>query len=44
VERDKLKKELSQENGIKLIYVNYWDDITPQTIREKIEKVLRLDD
>jgi len=40
VERDKLKKKLSEENGVNLIYVNYWDDVTPQTIREKIENSL----
>lgn len=38
-ERDKLKKELSEQNGVKLIYINYWEDINSQLIREKIEEV-----
>ncbi|MBQ6975714.1 MAG: hypothetical protein IJS81_03015 [Selenomonadaceae bacterium] len=32
--RDKEKLELSQKNGIKLIYVNYWENITQDLIRE----------
>lgn len=36
-ERDKLKAKLSEENGIRLIYVNYWEDITPELIKTKIE-------
>ena len=36
VERDKLKAERSKENGVKLVYVNYWEDITPELIKEKI--------
>lgn len=36
VERDKLKQKLSEENGVKLIYINYWEDITPDLIIEKI--------
>ena len=38
--RDKLKALRSQENGIKLIYVNYWEDITPELIKNKIENAL----
>ena len=37
--RDREKAQLSKENGIKLIYINYWEEITPELIREKIEKV-----
>lgn len=36
-ERDKLKKKLSEQNGVKLKYINYWEEITPQLIKEKIE-------
>lgn len=35
-ERDKLKLELSNRNGIKLVYINYWDNITPDLIIERI--------
>lgn len=41
VERDRLKRQLSADNGVRLIYVNYWEDITPSLIREKIEKSLQ---
>ena len=34
--RDDLKFKLSEENGIVLIYVNYWEDITPNLIKEKV--------
>lgn len=40
IERDKIKQVLSKENGIKLVYINYWEEITPQLIKEKIEKSL----
>ncbi len=36
VERDRLKLELSEANGVKLIYINYWEDVTPDLIIEKI--------
>lgn len=36
VERDKLKMKLSEANGVKLIYINYWEDVTPDLISEKI--------
>lgn len=36
-ERDKKKAELSNANGVKLVYVNYWEDVTVDLIREKIE-------
>ena len=38
VERDKLKRKLSEENGIKLVYINYWEDVSIDLIKEKIEK------
>lgn len=39
-ERDELKAKKSLENGVKLIYVNYWEDLTPALIRSKIEDVI----
>ena len=39
-ERDKLKAQRSKENGVKLIYVNYWEDITMDSIRKKIEEAI----
>ncbi len=36
-ERDNLKSKLSEKNGVKLIYINYWEDITPKLIKERIE-------
>lgn len=36
-ERDNLKMKLSKENGVKLVYINYWEDITPELIRERVE-------
>ena len=36
IERDKLKLQLSEANGVKLIYINYWEDVTPDLIIEKI--------
>lgn len=38
VERDQKKKKLSEENGVKLIYVNYWEDITVDLIKKKLEE------
>lgn len=37
VVRDKLKKELSEKNGVKLVYINYDDDISPDLIKKRIE-------
>ncbi|MBE6824386.1 MAG: hypothetical protein E7513_03460 [Ruminococcaceae bacterium] len=41
VERDKLKLRLSKENGIKLVYINYWEDITPDLIIQRVGVDLR---
>ena len=38
--RDELKKQLSIANGITLIYINYYDDITPELIKSKIKEAL----
>ncbi|MBQ7324527.1 MAG: hypothetical protein IJW98_02170 [Clostridia bacterium] len=40
-ERDELKAKRSAEHGVKLIYVNYWEDLTPDLIRGKIERAIR---
>ena len=39
-ERDELKAKRSEENGVKLIYVNYWEDITPDLVKQKVDSVL----
>lgn len=38
VERDKRKKKLSDDNGITLIYVNYWEEVNEELIKEKIKE------
>lgn len=38
--RDKEKQQLSNEKGIKLIYINYWEEVTEGLIIEKIEKAI----
>ncbi|MDC7243783.1 MAG: hypothetical protein PQJ44_07645 [Sphaerochaetaceae bacterium] len=40
IKRDKLKKELSEKNGIKLVYINYWEDITKELIEERIKEII----
>jgi hypothetical protein len=35
-ERDILKAKLSKENGVRLIYVNYWEDISINLLKEKM--------
>lgn len=34
--RDALKKQLSIDNGVKLVYINYFDEITPELIQGRI--------
>lgn len=36
VERDDRKRRLSKENGITVIYVNYWEDVSEDLIRQKL--------
>lgn len=36
-QRDNEKMELSKQNGVKLVYINYWEEISPQLIRERVE-------
>lgn len=40
VERDKIKQALSKRNGVRLVYINYWEEITSQLIRERVEQFL----
>lgn len=40
-QRDKLKRKLSEEHGIILIYINYWEDVTIELIREKISDAFK---
>lgn len=34
--RDEIKAKLSAENGIKLVYINYWEEITPELVIERV--------
>ena len=36
--RDLLKAERSKENGVKLVYINYWESITPELIKQRVEQ------
>lgn len=36
--RDQIKKEISERQGICLIFVNYWENITVELIRSKIQE------
>ncbi len=40
VARDQLKKKLSDENGVTLIYVNYDEDVSVELIKEKVAQAL----
>ena len=40
-ERDTLKAKLSIENGVKLVYINYWEEITPELIIARVGVDLR---
>nr|DAJ74744.1 MAG TPA: restriction enzyme [Caudoviricetes sp.] len=39
IKRDKIKKELSKKNNIKLIYINYWENINKNLIYNKINEI-----
>lgn len=39
VARDKLKQQLSEQNSIKIVYINYWEDINEELIKTKINEV-----
>lgn len=38
--RDEIKRKLSIENGIVLVYINYWEDISIELIKEKVNKAI----
>ena len=40
-ERDFIKKKISEQCDVHLIYVNYWENITKDLIKKKIKEVLR---
>ena len=40
-ERDLLKKKISEQMGIHLIYVNYWENITKDLIKQKIKEAMK---
>lgn len=37
--RDNEKLRLSNEHGVRLVYINYWEEITENLIREKVENL-----
>lgn len=39
-QRDALKAQLSKAHNIKLIYINYWEDISAELIKRKIDEIL----
>lgn len=41
-QRDKEKAKLSIKNGVRLVYINYWEEITPSLVVERIESALKL--
>lgn len=44
VERDLLKKQLSNKHGINLVYINYWEEISEKLLIKKIESLLDKND
>ena len=43
-ERDEIKKDLCEKNNVHLIYYNYDEEISESVLRQKIEKVIKLND
>ena len=41
--RDAEKLELSKINGIKLVYINYWEDVNQELITQKVDAILHRD-
>ena len=41
-ERDLQKKIISEQRGIHLIYINYWENITKDLIRQKIKETSKI--
>ena len=40
--RDELKRELSIKNKVTLVYINYWDDISADLIRERVNSAMQI--
>ncbi len=40
IKRDRIKQEISKQNNVKLIYINYWEEITEKLIRDKVNNCL----
>lgn len=38
--RDALKRELSIKNGVRLVYINYWEDISIDLIKNRVNEAL----
>lgn len=43
-ERDRIKADLSKAHGIKLVYINYWEDLSSELIKRKIDEALSMSD
>lgn len=39
--RDILKRELSYKNNVKLVYINYWEDISIDLIKTRVQEALK---
>ena len=39
--RDADKKRLSEENNIQLVFINYWDVVTPELVCSRIEEAIK---
>lgn len=39
--RDARKLELSKEHGVKLIYINYWEEVNEALIRTRVEEAIK---
>ena len=40
MERDQIKANLSKAHGVKLVYINYWEEISVELIKKKIDEAL----
>ena len=40
--RDALKRELSIKNGVRLVYINYWEDISIDLIKNRVNEALEI--
>lgn len=41
--RDAEKFDLSKKYGVKLIYINYWEEVNEKLIRDRVEEVIKSD-